>query len=51
MDLLRAYASKVPLGRMAAVEDLSGPLLFLASDMSRYVTGHELMVDGGLVCW
>lgn len=47
----RAYAAKVPLGRMAVAEDLTGPLLFLASGMSSYVTGHELLVDGGLVAW
>lgn len=47
----QGYVSKVPMGRMAEVDDLAGPLLFLASDLSRYVTGHELVVDGGLVCW
>ena len=46
-DFLRKYCARVPLGRMADTADLAGPLVFLASDASRYVTGHELRVDGG----
>jgi NAD(P)-dependent dehydrogenase (short-subunit alcohol dehydrogenase family) len=46
-EFLRKYCARVPLGRMAEPEDLVGPLLFLASDASRYVNGHELRVDGG----
>lgn len=41
------FCARVPLGRMAEAGDLVGPLLFLASDASRYVTGQELRVDGG----
>ena len=48
-EFLRKYTARVPLGRMAEADDLTGPLLFLASDASRYVTGHELRVDGGFL--
>jgi NAD(P)-dependent dehydrogenase (short-subunit alcohol dehydrogenase family) len=41
------YTERVPLGRLAEPDDLGGPLVFLCSDASRYLTGHELRVDGG----
>jgi NAD(P)-dependent dehydrogenase (short-subunit alcohol dehydrogenase family) len=44
---VRKYCARVPLARMAEAADLVGPMLFLASDASAYVTGHELRVDGG----
>jgi NAD(P)-dependent dehydrogenase (short-subunit alcohol dehydrogenase family) len=46
-EFVRKYSERVPLGRMARTEDLVAPLLFLVSDASAYVTGHELRVDGG----
>lgn len=45
------FCHRVPMGRMAVSEDLCGPLLFLASRASSYVTGTELVVDGGFTAW
>ena len=46
-DFRRKFTDRVPLGRMAEPADLVGPMLFLASDASAYVTGTELRIDGG----
>jgi NAD(P)-dependent dehydrogenase (short-subunit alcohol dehydrogenase family) len=46
-QFIEKYSARVPLRRMAEPGDLTGPLLFLASEASRYLTGHELRVDGG----
>ena len=45
------YASRVPLGRMAAVEEVAEAVLFLISENSRYMNGHNLVVDGGFSAW
>ncbi len=45
----RVYAEKIAVGRIAKPEDVAGAVIFLASDEAAYITGHELLVDGGLV--
>lgn len=39
--------ARIPLGRLGVPDDLAGMVMFFASDLSRYVTGHEVLVDGG----
>lgn len=46
-----AYTKKTPLARMGTEEDLKGAAAYLASDLSAYVTGHNLVVDGGWTAW
>lgn len=46
-EFIRRYERQVPLGRMGTEQDLVGPALFLLSDASAYVTGHNLVCDGG----
>ena len=41
---------RTPMGRLAEVEDIVGPAVFLASDDAAYITGHTLVVDGGWLC-
>lgn len=46
-DFVRKYEAKIPLGRMAKPEDLTGLIAFLCSDDARYITGQNIVVDGG----
>ena len=48
-EVRRAYRERIPLGRIGSAEEIADAALFLASDAARYVTGHQLVVDGGLV--
>jgi len=46
---LESFMGRIPLGRVGETEDLVGPVIFLSSGMSRYVTGVTLPVDGGFL--
>jgi NAD(P)-dependent dehydrogenase (short-subunit alcohol dehydrogenase family) len=47
-DTLRAFHERVPLGRSGEEDDVKGAVVFLASEAARFVTGHTLVVDGGM---
>ncbi|MCT7968535.1 SDR family oxidoreductase [Laspinema sp. D1] len=50
-EFKRRYSNRVPLNRMGQSEEMVGALLYLASDASSYVTGQNIIVDGGLSAW
>jgi NAD(P)-dependent dehydrogenase (short-subunit alcohol dehydrogenase family) len=46
-DFVRKYENKVPLGRMGTPQDIAPSVVFLLSDDSKYITGQNLLIDGG----
>jgi NAD(P)-dependent dehydrogenase (short-subunit alcohol dehydrogenase family) len=50
-EFIERLAQKSPLGRIGNPEEIAGAVAFLLSDASSYITGHNLVVDGGWTCW
>ena len=50
-DRVRQFEADTPLGRMAEVDELVGPAVFLCSRAASFCTGVDLLVDGGFACW
>ena len=50
-EFVERYEERTPLGRMANNDDIKGVIAYLASDLSAYVTGEKILVDGGWTIW
>lgn len=50
-EFIENYKRLTPLGRFATDDDIKGPVVFMASDASAFITGHNLLVDGGWTSW
>lgn len=50
-DFQENYGFRCPMGRMAETSEIVGPVLFLLTPAAQYVTGHNLVVDGGMTSW
>ena len=50
-EQVKQFEADTPLGRMATVDEMVGPTVFLLSDAASFLTGIDLLVDGGFTCW
>jgi NAD(P)-dependent dehydrogenase (short-subunit alcohol dehydrogenase family) len=50
-DFQQLYSERCPMGRLAELEEMVGPILFLLSEDASYINGHTLVVDGGMTAW
>ena len=51
LPMVSEWVSQIPAGRLAEVTDLQAAAVYLASDASSYVVGHNLVIDGGHSIW
>jgi NAD(P)-dependent dehydrogenase (short-subunit alcohol dehydrogenase family) len=50
-EQLKVFAAETPMARIATVEEMAGPAIFLLSPAASFITGLDLLVDGGFECW